>query len=175
MKSCNIKFSRDPKLVRGLDYYSRTTFEIVSSDVGAQSAICGGGRYDSLVEKLGGKPTPAVGFAAGIDRILIALSKKEISQKTSERSIQIICFEDIFNYKILNKILQLRKSGIIVYFDTLRRSIKAQMREANKNKVSHVIIIGSHEMENNKAQIKDLNSSMQVEIDFDEINNYFQK
>ena len=175
MKSCNIKFSRDPKLVRGLDYYSRTTFEIVSSDVGAQSAICGGGRYDSLVEKLGGKPTPAVGFAAGIDRILIALSKKEISQKTSERSIQIICFEDIFNYKILNKILELRKSGIIVYFDTLRRSIKAQMREANKNKVSHVIIIGSHEMENNKAQIKNLNSSMQVEIDFDEINNYFQK
>ena len=103
------------------------------------------------------------------------MSKKEISQKTSERSIQIICFEDIFNYKILNKILELRKSGIIVFFDTLRRSIKAQMREANKNKVSHVIIIGSHEMENNKAQIKDLNSSMQVEIDFDEINNYFQK
>jgi len=175
MKEFKIDFYRDPKLVRGLDYYSRTIFEVISSDIGAQSAICGGGRYDSLIEKLGGNPTPAVGFAAGIDRILIALSKKSFFEKNSSRSIQMVCLGESLNSNVINKILELRKLGIKVHFDTLRRSIKIQMREANKNNVSHAIIIGKNEIEKNKAQIKDLNSGNQVEIEFNEIINYFDK
>ena len=147
----NIKFELSPNLVRGLDYYTRTTFEVTSNLLGAQNAICGGGRYDGLVEQLGGKPTPGIGFAAGMERLLLANQK---SDETIKSQIYVIGLGDSARSLIINIALELRQNNIRTSFDVLRRSIKSQMRDANKLGAKYVIIIGEEELAKNIATIK---------------------
>lgn len=165
-----IPYSVEPKLVRGLDYYTHTTFEIISSKVGAQSALCGGGRYNLLVEQLDGHPTPAVGFAAGIERILLACkSENAFSVKDNAIDIFLIRLDKDLEPKIFELASILRKENFIVEFDYLSRSVKAQMREANKYNARFVIFIGGEEFLNNKFQIKNMQTGEQNLFDLSEL------
>ena len=170
-----VPFTLDTALVRGLDYYTRTTFEIISGNLGAQDALCGGGRYDKLVETLGGKPTPAVGFAAGLERILIAMNEVDIDQTIQADKIYLIGLGDAVRPTMLKILGEARKAGLNMEFDSLRRSVKSQMREANKIGASLAIILGDKELKDKSAQIKNLNNGQQESIPIDSIISYIQR
>lgn len=161
----NVPFQVEPKLVRGLDYYTNTTFEIVSGKVGSQSALCGGGRYDLLVEQLEGKPTPGVGFAAGIERILLAC-ENENSLSIPDESINL--YITVLQKELSDKAFELasffRRKNLSAEFDYLQRSVKAQMREANKLNAEFVLFLGGDEMKNNNCSLKNMKSGDQKEI-----------
>ena len=174
LEALDVPFTLDTSLVRGLDYYTRTTFEIISSKLGAQDALCGGGRYDKLAETLGGKQTPAVGFAAGLERILIAMDEFDTDQKIQADKIYLIGLGDAVRPTMLKILGEARKAGLIMEFDSLRRSIKSQMREANKIGASLAIIIGDKELKDKSVQIKDLKNGQQESIPIDSIISYIQ-
>ena len=173
LKSIDIPFSLDPLLVRGLDYYTQTTFEIISNDIGAQDALLGGGRYDGLIESLGGKDTPAVGFAAGMERILLAIDSLEENEKM-KKIIYMVCVEKDALGAVQQIAKELRKLDINVVLETLRRSIKAQMREANKCDADYAIIIGEEEHNQKTVQVKNLNDGNQKTINQTDLFNYFK-
>lgn len=164
-----IKYQVNPLLVRGLDYYTKTAFEIISGELGSQNAVGGGGRYDYLVKELGGKETPAVGFAAGMERIISTMEKQKISIPTWEGIrlfVATVSSEDIPSaLKFLNYI---RKNGISAEMDFLDKSLKAQMRLANKLNVSFVLIVGQEELKENKLTVKNMTNGKQEKV---EINN----
>ena len=174
LEALDVPFTLDTALVRGLDYYTRTTFEIISGNLGAQDALCGGGRYDKLVETLGGKPTPAVGFAAGLERILIAMNEVDIDQKIQADKIYLIGLGDAVRPTMLKILGEARKAGLNMEFDSLRRSVKSQMREANKIGASLAIILGDKELKDKSVQIKDLKNGQQESISIDSIISYIQ-
>jgi len=174
LEALDVPFTLDTALVRGLDYYTRTTFEIISSKLGAQDALCGGGRYDKLAETLGGKQTPAVGFAAGLERILIAMDEVDTDQKIQADKIYLIGLGDAVRPTMLKILGEARKAGLIMEFDSLRRSIKSQMRGANKIGASLAIIIGDKELKDKSVQIKDLNNGQQESIPIDSIVSYIK-
>ena len=173
LKSIDIPFSLDPLLVRGLDYYTQTTFEIISNDIGAQDALLGGGRYDGLIESLGGKDTPAVGFAAGMERILLAIDGLE-EKENMKKIIYMVCVEKDALGAVQQIAKELRKLDINVILETLRRSIKAQMREANKCDADYAIIIGEEEHNQKTVQVKNLNDGNQKTINQTDLFNYFK-
>ncbi len=160
-----IKYSVDYKLVRGLDYYTNTTFEIVSSSVGAQSALCGGGRYNLLIEQLGGPPTPATGFAAGMERILLACVN-EGCNKEEEASLDIylVRMEPAKKTAVFKISNTLRKNGLKTEMDYLSRSVKAQMREANRMNARFVLFVGGEEFEKGSVVLKDMETGEQQEL-----------
>ena len=174
LEALDVPFTLDTALVRGLDYYNRTTFEIISSKLGAQDALCGGGRYDKLAETLGGKQTPAVGFAAGLERILIAMDEVDTDQKIQADKIYLIGLGDAVRPTMLKILSEVRKAEFIMEFDSLRRSIKSQMREANKIGASLAIIIGDKELKDKSVQIKDLKNGQQESIPIDSIISYIK-
>ena len=174
LEALDVPFTLDTALVRGLDYYNRTTFEIISSKLGAQDALCGGGRYDKLAETLGGKQIPAVGFAAGLERILIAMDEVDTDQKIRADKIYLIGLGDAVRPTMLKILGEARKAGLIMEFDSLRRSIKSQMREANKIGASLAIIIGDKELKDKSVQIKDLKNGQQESIPIDSIISYIK-
>lgn len=171
LKHIKIDYQLSPSLVRGLDYYTRTTFEITSNELGAQNAICGGGRYDGLVEKLGGKPTPGIGFAAGIERLLLASSS---DNKLRNIQIYIVGIGNDVRSTMIKLAEELRSNDIRTSFDYLRRSMKAQMREANKLGAQYAIIIGEDELKDKSVIIKDLSTSNQEKITLDSVQKYMK-
>ncbi|MFC1527782.1 histidine--tRNA ligase [Candidatus Neomarinimicrobiota bacterium] len=164
LNDLSIPFIIDPQMVRGLDYYTRTTYEITSTALGAQDALCGGGRYDKLVETLGGKPTPAVGFAAGIERLLLALESKTTELNDESTQIYIIGLTVDVRSKCQVFAHDLRNQGFSVSTDLLRRSLKSQLREANRNGARIAIIIGDEESENDTVQVKNMETGEQTTI-----------
>ena len=164
LKKIKIDYQLSPNLVRGLDYYTRTIFEITSNELGAQNAICGGGRYDELVENLGGKPTPGIGFAAGIERLLLA---SQSEHKPENIQIYIVGIGDSVRATLITLAENLRKNNFKTSFDYLRRSMKAQMREANKLGARYAIILGEDELKDKSVIIKDLSTSDQEKIALD--------
>ena len=156
-----------PRLVRGLDYYTRTTFEITAPSLGAQNAICGGGRYDGLTEMLGGKPTPGIGFAAGMERILLAMKSKQFNKNKVQ--IYIVGLGDHTRTTVIKLAQELREQNLITEFDLLRRSLKAQLREANKMNVKYAIIIGEEELESNQLEVKNFSTGNQQKVKLSEI------
>ena len=173
LKSIDIPFSLDPLLVRGLDYYTQTTFEIISNDIGAQDALLGGGRYDGLIESLGGKDTPAVGFAAGMERILLAIDGLE-EKENMKKIIYMVCVEKDALGAVQQIAKELRKLDVNVVLETMRRSMKAQMREANKCDADYAIIIGEEEHNQKTVQVKNLNDGNQETINQNDLFNYFK-
>lgn len=163
LDTMGIQYLIESNLVRGLDYYTRTTFEITSTKLGAQDAICGGGRYDALVETLGGKPTPGIGFAAGMERILLALGDDDLSGKTTQ--VYIVGLGDGVRPTVAKLAEDLRQNNVRTNFDPLRRSMKAQMREANKCGATIAIIIGDKELVTGRGEVKNLSSGDQQKID----------
>ena len=173
LNEMKIPFFHDKKLVRGLDYYSHTTFEITSSALGAQDALCGGGRYNALIEQLGGKPTPAVGFAAGVERLIITIDKQK--KPVSQPDIYMIPLGEeaaVTASKLANDLRN--NCGKTVLLETLRRSLKAQMREAGRSGAMETIIIGEDELAQNKMIVKNMASGNQQEIPISEIIQFFK-
>ena len=171
--SLNIPYNIDLGLVRGLDYYTRTVFEFTSNSLGAQDALLGGGRYDNLVQDLGGKVVPGIGFAAGIERLLLVLEAEKYNFKKHTPDIYFICIEQNAIQVMLSLSKKLREKNYIVVFDLLRRSLKAQMREANKFKVRYVIIIGEEELAHKKVTIKDLQKKAQYSYNQSDLFDFF--
>ena len=168
-----IPYKINPLLVRGLDYYTQTTFEISSKKIGAQDALLGGGRYDGLIKSLGGNDVPAVGFAAGMERILIAADNRKRTDKQLS-CIYIVC-TDLSALGPLQQIAKnLRDLGIKVILETLRRSMKAQMREANKRNANYAIIVGEQEAIDKTVQLKNLNEGAQDTVNQNELISYFK-
>ncbi len=159
-----IPYFHDKKLVRGLDYYTRTTFEITSNQLGAQDALCGGGRYDKLINQLGGKNTPAIGFAAGIERLLMLIDDETFINNDIKTIYVSILGEKIIAdaMKIVKTLREIKNLNIII--ETNRRSLKAQMREANRQNVFYVLIIGEDEINKKNVLIKNMKNSNQDEI-----------
>jgi histidyl-tRNA synthetase len=175
----NIPFEIDPKLVRGLDYYTKTTFEIVSEKVGSQSALCGGGRYDLLIEQLGGKATPGVGFAAGIERILLACeNEKAFSLPAGFIDLYITRLDKELEEFVYDIASYFRRENFTVEIDYLDRSVKAQMREANKLGSRYVLFAGGEEFQNGLLNLKNMADGIQKTFNknnLEEIKNYLKK
>lgn len=166
----SVNLEVDFRLVRGLDYYTDTTFEFVSEDLGSQDALGGGGRYDGLIEQLGGKPCPGVGFGSGLERVLIVAEKNGFTfGEPPKPLIYFITLNDAARDKAFELITALRKNNIACETDMLNRSFKAQMRDANKLGVKFVYILGEDELTKGKGQLKNMSSSSQSEVDFDKI------
>ena len=170
-----IPYTHDKKLVRGLDYYTRTTFEITSSALGAQDALCGGGRYDKLVEELGGKSTPAVGFAAGMERLFIAIEDaSDDEHQHSSADVYFVTLGQSATEKGFIVAETIREQhGVRVITETLQRSLKAQMREANRMGVQFVVILGDEELEKGIAVVKNMDTGDQEQLTLEELPHYF--
>jgi histidyl-tRNA synthetase len=168
LKALEIPFEHDPKLVRGLDYYTRTTFEITADALGAQNAVCGGGRYDSLVADLGGKNTPAVGFAAGIERLLLIAGEENRISSQGLDTYLIVLGDDALQ-SAFQLAQSIRSIGFSVGMETLRRSIKAQFREANRQNARLTLILGEGEIAAGTVMVKDMESGEQQEIPRDTV------
>ena len=173
LEEMDIPFTINDRLVRGLDYYTKTVFEFNSSQLGAQDAILGGGRYDGLVEVLGGRPTPGIGFAAGMERFLIAMDDLDRDNNNSIVDIYFVCLDEKGLSKTLQLSNQLRNNGFKVIFDPLRRSMKSQLRDANRSGARYALILGETEMNDNTIEFKDLDQSTQKTILQSEVLNFF--
>lgn len=170
LQSSGIQFEVDPRLVRGLDYYSHTTFEIVSGSVGAQSSLCGGGRYNLLVKELGGGDVPGVGFAAGMERILLACENENILNLGEEKiDLYIVSLDKNLTSFAFQTAVAMRRSGLSVETDYLARSVKAQMREANKLNAKYVLFVGGEEFSMGEVVLKNMTGSEQINFTKDDL------
>lgn len=170
LKDLRIKFEVDYRLVRGFDYYTSTTFEVISDELGSQNAIFGGGRYDMLVEQLGGKPTPAIGFACGIERLMIVLAKNEYEYPEKEAlKLFIVSIGEDAKKFALKTAIALRKKNFKCETDMLNRSVKSQMKEANRLNAEYVIVIGNEELESNEAKLKRMSDGIEIDVTVDKI------
>jgi histidyl-tRNA synthetase len=171
LSELNIPFEVDPKLVRGLDYYTKTTFEIISANVGSQSALVGGGRYDLLVEHLEGDSTPGVGFAAGMDRILLACENENVFNLPKEQiDLYVVKIETNLLNKVFKIVSGFRKQNYSVEMDYLNRSVKAQMREANRLNARFVLLVGGDEYKSGNYKLKNMKSGEEKLIRFEDLN-----
>ncbi|MBA7570091.1 histidine--tRNA ligase [Candidatus Atribacteria bacterium 1244-E10-H5-B2] len=167
-----IIFHEDPQLVRGLDYYTKTAFEIISGGLGAQNAIGGGGRYDDLVEELGGKPTPAVGFAAGIERMIMAIDQQKVEWPMEKGLDIFVAKVNERNKDTAFRLLQkIRNAGLSADMDYSGGSLKSQMRIANKIRTRYTVIIGEEELSKNMVILRNMQTKEQKEVQIDNLIN----
>ncbi|MDP3789972.1 MAG: ATP phosphoribosyltransferase regulatory subunit, partial [Candidatus Omnitrophota bacterium] len=170
LSSYGIDFREDAGLVRGLDYYTSTVFEATQSSLGSQDAIAAGGRYDNLIADFGGKKTGAFGFAVGIDRLLLALSSKG-GLKAEKNKIDLYIAttgEDVYEEAFKNAVA-LRQKGVSCDIDLQGRSLKSQMRNADKRDAAFVAIFGSEELKNGEVVLKDMKTSEQKNVKINEL------
>ncbi|MBQ7257318.1 MAG: histidine--tRNA ligase [Abditibacteriota bacterium] len=173
LKVLGIKFSIDNNLVRGFDYYTKTAFEIVSTGLGSQNAVCGGGRYDNLIEELGFKSTPSVGFGMGLERLMITLESLGINIPVDTRpTCYIVTTNEKSEELGLSIANSLRKNNIPCELDVSGRSIKAQMKTSGKMNVKFTVIIGQEEIQSGILTIKNMDTSSQEKIPIDQILEY---
>jgi len=177
LEDLDVSYDEDPHLVRGLDYYTETTFELESDALGAQSALAGGGRYDRLAEVLGSDdPVPAVGFAAGMERLFLALDAAEADRPASpEADVFIAALGEEAERWVFRTTQALRDAGLHVALDLKGRSLKAQMKEANRQNADYTLIIGGNELEAEEATVKEMESGDQVDVPFDDLARYLQE
>ncbi|MDR3586685.1 MAG: histidine--tRNA ligase [Desulfosporosinus sp.] len=155
----------NPRLVRGLDYYTKTAFEVMVEEIGAQSAICGGGRYDGLVEEIGGPPTPGIGFAMGLERVLAALQvQNQLPEQKPKLFAMLIALGEKAQNEGFSLLSTLRAQGISVSMDLLGRSLKTQLKAANRLGAQYALILGETELEQNLLLIRDLTLGEQIEV-----------
>ncbi len=169
LDAMGIAYSIDPKIVRGLDYYTKTVFEFITTDIGAQGTICGGGRYDGLIEQMGGKSTPAMGFAMGLERLILTMERQGCEfkeKKTCDLYIAPMDKEAIPFALQLGKTL--REDGLQVEYDLMGRGLKAQMKYANKIGASFVLVLGENELTTKKANLKNMETGEQTEVSLDD-------
>lgn len=161
----DIKFSIDPKIVRGLDYYTKTVFEFITTDIGAQGTVCGGGRYDGLIEQLGGNPLPALGFAMGLERIIMTMEAAGSEFVPAKKcDLYIASMGEAAQRKAAVLANDLRTEGYFVEFDTMNRGLKPQMKYANKIGATFTMVLGDNELETGAAKLKNMDSGEQTDI-----------
>ncbi len=171
----NVEFTVNPAIVRGLDYYTRTVFEFVSNEIGAQGTVCGGGRYDGLIEEMGGKPTAACGFGLGIERLLLLMDAQQTAFPERKKcDIFIGSMGENENLKASQLATDLRNEGLAAQFDTVGRSLKAQMKYADKIGSLYTMVIGTNELEIGKAVLKNMTDGTTEEIELDGFTDKFQ-
>lgn len=169
LTNLKIDYKVNPKIVRGLDYYTKTVFEFVTTEIGAQGTVCGGGRYDGLIEQLGGQPTSALGFAMGIERLLLVMDKQKCDFLTAKKcDIYFATMGENALEKAMNMSHELREFGYRAEFDLIGRGIKAQMKYANKIGAVFTVVIGDNELETGKVRIKDMEKGSEIEIALDD-------
>ena len=170
LTSAGISFTHDPRLVRGLDYYTKTAFEIKYPPLGAQSAVAGGGRYDGLIEEMGGNPTPAVGFATGLERLLLALeSQNLLPEKNRSVDAYVVALGEAAQaegFKLLNS---LRQQGLSAAMDFAGRSMKAQMKQANKLGAKYSVILGEDEIVEGVVMLRSMEDSSQAKVPMNQV------
>ena len=159
LQALQIPFTVNSRMVRGLDYYVRTTFELVTDQLGSQNAVAAGGRYDGLVESLGGPALPGIGFAIGLERLVLMKGEQRITPPEPQLFIATIGAEAVERAFVLMSQLQL--AGVRVEMDYLGKSLKAQMRRANKLKAAFTLVLGEEELESGEAQLKNMSDSSQ--------------
>lgn len=163
-------------IVRGLDYYTKTVFEFISTDIGAQGAVCAGGRYDNLVEELGGPSLPAIGFAAGIERLMLLMENTGVSFPDEQKPlIYVAGMDDATRAKAFEIVARLRANGVNAEADLMERSVKAQFKYADKLGAQYVAVIGGNELISGEANIKNMADGTQTAVKFDEIYSYLIK
>lgn len=169
LKATNTAYKVNPKIVRGLDYYTRTVFEFVSDEIGSQGTVCGGGRYDGLIEELGGKPTPALGFGMGIERLLLVMEAQNIEiPKPPVCDLYVVGVGEKARLKAFNIVEGVRGSSLIAEGDIMERSVKAQMKYANKINAKFTLVIGDNELEENRAKLRNMETKEEKEVPLDD-------
>jgi histidyl-tRNA synthetase len=163
LDSLGVSYTIDPHMVRGLDYYNRTTFEAITPHLGAQNAVGGGGRYDGLMKTLGGPDLPATGFAIGMERLILLLDEKT-DVETGPHRLFVACLGAEAQKRGFGLVQELRLRDLFVEMDYESRSLKAQMRRADKLGVSHVLILGEDELAEGVAVLRDMGAATQEEI-----------
>ncbi len=169
LTAMDIKFEINPKIVRGLDYYTKTVFEFVTTDIGAQGTVCGGGRYDGLIETLSGKPCPALGFAMGLERLILTMEKQGLDFAAEDTcDIYIASMGEAASVKAMQMCAELRADGVSAECDVVGRGLKAQMKYADKLGAKFSVVLGDSELESQTAELKNMQTGEKVTLPIDE-------
>ena len=170
LDAMEVSYLVDPGIVRGLDYYTKTAFEFVSNKIGAQGTVCGGGRYDHLIEQVGGPSTPGVGFGLGIERLLLILEASDIEIPEPENLDVFVAVmgerAKMFGLKLMR---DLRKQGVKAEMDSLARNIKGQFKYSDRLQSKYTIVIGDNELDQNIVTIKNMKTSAQKQVPLQDI------
>lgn len=163
-----IAYTINPGIVRGLDYYTNTAFEVIYAGLGAQNSLAGGGRYNALIEQVGGKAIPAIGFAGGIERLLLALEQEKIDfAKRQVPDVYLVCLGDLARKKMLGYLNALRTKGLYVDYDPDKSSLKAQFKAADNSQARFALIVGDSEIEAGEIKLKNLSTGEQLCLPLD--------
>ena len=164
----NIEYKINPQIVRGLDYYTKTVFEFVSNSIGAQGTVCGGGRYDGLVEELGGQHTASLGFAMGLERLMLLMDAQGCEFPQAEKpDLFIVALGEKATLKAVEIAKDMREEGFSALLDLNQRSVRAQMKYADKLGAKFNVVIGDNEVENKIAKLKNMQTGEETEINLD--------
>lgn len=175
LKELHLNFKINPYLVRGLDYYTHTAFEIIDRSLGAQNAIAAGGRYNNLVAQMGGPDIPAIGFAAGIERVILSLKNFSVSDDKSNESIYLATTSSKAHLAGIKIMQELRLAGFTVNMDWTSKSLKSQLRKSHKLKARFTIILGEDEISKHEIEVKDMACGTQNKVSIKELREYFVK
>ena len=169
LDSAGVEYTVNPKIVRGLDYYTKTVFEFVTDCIGAQGTVCGGGRYDGLIEELGGKHMPSLGFAMGLERLLMVMDAQGINIPDDDKcALYIATMGDDAKVKAFELLRRVRECGLIAETDVVGRGLRAQMKYADKIGAKYSLVLGDNELSDNKAKVKNMETGEQTELALDE-------
>lgn len=169
LTNMGIEYSVNPRIVRGLDYYTKTVFEFVTTDIGSQGTVCGGGRYDGLIEQLSGKHVPALGFAMGLERVILTMENQGCEFMENQNcELYIAPMGDTAKDKAVELASNLRTEGFLIEYDIMDRGIKAQMKYANKLNAKFVLVIGDNEIQSNSAKLKFMTTGEEFPITLDD-------
>lgn len=169
LDAAGVEYTVNPTIVRGLDYYTKTVFEFVTDCIGAQGTVCGGGRYDGLIEELGGKHMPSLGFAMGMERLLMVMDAQKIKIPDNDKTaLYIATMGDAAKVKAFELLRQVRECGLIAETDVVGRGLRAQMKYADKIGAKYSVVLGDNEIEENKARVKNMETGEQNELALDE-------
>lgn len=164
----NIEYKINPQIVRGLDYYTKTVFEFVSNSIGAQGTVCGGGRYDGLVEELGGQHTASLGFGMGLERLMLLMEAQGCEFPQAEKpDLFIVALGEKATLKAVEIAKDMREEGFSALLDLNQRSVRAQMKYADKLGAKFNVVIGDNEVENKIAKLKNMQTGKETEINLD--------
>ncbi|RMF85321.1 MAG: histidine--tRNA ligase [Nitrospinota bacterium] len=175
LTAVDVPYVLDARLVRGLDYYTRTTFEILAPGLGAQNAVVGGGRYDGLVEAIGGPSTPGIGFAIGMERLIALLEEKGVVFPSPQPMVFLAALGEQAQTKAFQLVCTLRRLGIAIEMEYEPKSLKSQLRRANKLGVRYTLILGEDELSSGKIVIKEMQGEGQERIDLSQVVPFLQQ
>jgi histidyl-tRNA synthetase len=174
LDSANIEYTVNPQIVRGLDYYTKTVFEFVSDSIGAQGTVCGGGRYDGLIEEFGGQHTPSLGFGMGLERLQLVMQAQGCEFPEPEKpDLFIVALGEKATLKAVEIAKDMRDEGFSVLYDLNGRSLRAQMKYADKTGAKFNVVIGDNEVDEGKAEIKNMSTGDKAPIDLNTFVNAF--